>query len=225
MDTLNCDELTTRQVNERLRSLPDGSKVFVSQPRGKHSLAVGLTNDIDIVIDGNAGYYIGGLGDGPDITVLGFVGWGVGENLMSGTVRVKGNASESAGATAHGGLIVVEGDCSFRAGISLKGGTLAVGGDVGAMSAFMAQAGTILVGGDSGDALGDSLYEAVIYVGGRIRSLGSDAQMEDLTESDVMKVKDLAAMAGFDHIEPENVKKVASAKQLYNFDAVKAARY
>jgi methylamine---glutamate N-methyltransferase subunit B len=225
VDTLNCDELTTRQINERLRNLPDGSKVFVSRPRGKHSLAVGLTNRIEVIIDGNAGYYIGGLGDGPDITVLGFVGWGVGENLMNGTIRVQGNASESAGSSAHGGLIVVEGDSSLRTGISLKGGTIAVAGDVGAMSAFMAQAGTILVGGNAGDALGDSLYEATIYVGGGIRSLGSDARIEDLNEADVLIVKDLAALAGFDHIEPENVKKVASAKQLYNFDAVKAHKY
>ncbi len=144
---------------------------------------------------------------------------------MSGRIRVQGNASESAGSSAHGGLIVIEGDSSLRTGISLKGGTIAVAGDVGAMSAFMAQAGTILVGGDAGDALGDSLYEATIYVGGEIRSLGSDARIEDLTEADVVSVKDLAALAGFDHVEPENVKKVASAKQLYNFDAVKANKY
>jgi formylmethanofuran dehydrogenase subunit C len=120
---------------------------------------------------------------------------------------------------------VIEGDSSLRTGISLKGGTIAVAGDVGAMSAFMAQAGTILVGGNAGDALGDSLYEATIYVGGQIRSLGSDARVEDLTEADVQSVKDLVAVAGFDHMEPENVKKVASAKHLYNFDAVKANKY
>jgi glutamate synthase domain-containing protein 3 len=225
LDTLNCDELTTRQINEQLRALPHGSRVLITHPKGRHSLAVGLTNRIDVTIDGNAGYYIGGLGDGPDITVLGFVGWGVGENLMSGTIRVKGNASESAGATAHGGLIVIEGDASLRAGISLKGGTLAVAGDVGAMSAFMAQAGTLLVGGDAGEALGDSLYEAIIYVGGKIRSLGSDARLEELAETDVLRVKELAAQAGFDHVQPEDVKKVGSAKELYNFDAVKAHKY
>ena len=148
---------------------------------------------LDITIDGNAGYFIGGLCDGPDITVNGFVGWSVAENLMSGTVRVHGNASESAGASSHGGLIVIEGDASSRAGISLKGGTLCVAGGVGHMSGFMAQAGTILVGGDAGEALGDSLYETVIYVGGSIRSLGSDARGEELTDADVAIVKDLLA--------------------------------
>ena len=108
-------------------------------------------------------------GTGPDIVVNGFVGWSVGENLMGGTIRVRGSASQSAGSSARGGLIIVEGDASLRAGISLKGGTLAVAGDAGAMTGFMAQAGTILIGGDAGHGLGDSLYEAVIYVAGTHR--------------------------------------------------------
>jgi glutamate synthase domain-containing protein 3 len=223
--TLSCAELSTREINQRLRELPDGTEVVITEPRGRHSLAVGLSNRIDITIDGNAGYYIGGLCSGPNITVNGFVGWGVGENLMDGTIRVRGNASESTGASAHGGLIVIEGDSSLRTGISLKGGTIAVAGNVGAMSAFMAQAGTILIGGNAGESLGDSLYEAVIYVAGKISSFGSDARQEELTEADTLRVKELVAAAGFDHIEPENVKRVGSAKQLYNFDALKAHKY
>lgn len=225
MVSLSCAELSTREISRALRDLPDGARVTIHEPKGRHNLAVGLTNRIDITIDGNAGYFIGGLGDGPDVTVNGFVGWSVGENLMSGTVRVHGNASECAAATAHGGLVIVEGDASSRAGISLKGGTLAVAGDVGHMSAFMAQAGTILVGGDAGEALGDSLYETVIYVGGKIRSLGSDARIEDLTEEDVAVVSELTRTSGFDHVDPESVTRVASARQLYNFDALKAQKY
>ena len=60
----------------------------------------------------------------------------------------------------------------------------------------MAQAGTILVGGDAGESLGDSLYEAVIYVGGKIRSLGADAQVEELTSEDVARVTELVAPGG-----------------------------
>lgn len=222
---LDCRELSTREINERLRELPDGTAVRILEPWGRHNLAVGLTNRLDVRIEGDAGYFIGGLGDGPDVTVDGFVGWSVAENLMSGTVRVRGNASECAGASSHGGLLVVEGDASSRAGISLKGGTVVVAGDVGHMSGFMAQAGTILVGGDAGHALGDSLYETVIYVAGRVASLGSDARVEDLTDDDVRVVGDLVKTAGFDHIDPENVTRVASAKQLYNFDALKGQHY
>lgn len=223
--TLDCAELPTRQINDQLRSLPDGASARILNPGGRHNLAVGLSKRLDIRIEGNAGYFIGGLGDGPDILVDGFVGWSVGENLMDGTIRVKGHASACAAATAHGGLVVIEGDASARAGISLKGGTLAVGGDVGHMCGFMAQAGTILVGGDAGFALGDSLYEAVIYIAGSIESLGSDAQVEELTQHDVDTVRDLVARTGFEHIDPENVTRIASAKTLYHFSGMKERKF
>jgi methylamine---glutamate N-methyltransferase subunit B len=95
------------------------------------------------------------------------------------------------------------------------------------MSGFMAQAGVMLIGGDAGDALGDSLYEAVIYVAGKIASLGSDARIEELTEADVRAVKALAELGGdgFGHVQPENVTRVASARGLYNFDALKDQKY
>jgi len=223
--TLSCAELSTREINAALAALPDGGCAQIVAPRGRHNLAVGLANRVSVEIAGNAGYFIGGLGKGPDIVVDGFVGWSAGENLMAGSVRVKGNASECTGASAHGGTVIIEGDASSRAGISLKGGTILVAGDVGHMSGFMAQAGVMLIGGDAGHALGDSLYEAVIYVAGKIASLGSDARVDDLTGADVQRVKELAKLGGFDHVDPENVSKVASARELYNFDALKDQKY
>lgn len=223
--TLDCARLSTREVNAGLAELPDGGQARVLAPRGRHNLAVGLTSRSRVDIDGNAGYFIGGLGDGPEITVDGSVGWSVGENLMSGTIHVRGNASECAGATAHGGTVIIDGNASSRAGISLKGGTVLIGGDAGHMSGFMAQAGTMLIGGDAYHALGDSLYETVIYVGGSISSLGADAQVQEMTDDDVQTVKALVTRVGFDHIDPENVTRVASAKQLYNFDALKDVKY
>jgi glutamate synthase domain-containing protein 3 len=223
--TLSCAESSTRALNSALAALPDGSSARIIEPWGRHNLAVGLTNRISVEIEGNAGYFVGGLGDGPDVTVDGFVGWSAGENLMSGTIRVRGNASECTAASAHGGTVIVHGDASSRTGISLKGGTVVVGGNVGHMSGFMAQAGIILVGGNAGDALGDSLYETAIYVAGTIASLGSDAQVEELTDEDVLTVKRLVATSGFDHIDPENVTRIGSARQLYNFDALTSQKY
>jgi glutamate synthase domain-containing protein 3 len=226
---LDADVLGVRGINQALRTLPPGSLVRVSAPRGRHNLAVGLATPLTVTVEGNAGYYLGGLcgtgGDGPRIEVEGFVGSGVAENLMGGSVLVRGCASSGAAASARGGMVVVEGDASLRAGISLKGATLAVAGDVGAMAGFMAQAGTILVGGDAGPGLGDSLYEAVIYVAGRIASLGADAQLEELSEHDVLAVKHLVEATGFDHIDPAAVTKVASARRLYHFSSQHASSY
>ncbi len=222
MESLNCDKQTVRDVNSALRRLEPGCAASVEQPGGRHNLAVGIPQPVSITIYGNAGYFIGGLcgasdGTGPEIDVHGFVGWSVGENLMGGSIRVRGSASESAGASAHGGLITIEGDASLRAGISLKGGKVAIAGDAGAMTGFMAQAGTILIGGNAGHGLGDSLYEAVIYVGGSIASFGADAREEELTDDDVLEVKRLVSLSGFDHIDPNQIRRVASARQLYHF--------
>jgi glutamate synthase domain-containing protein 3 len=219
---LSCESASTRSINHALRALPAGSDVRITEPWGRHNLAVGLIQDLSITIEGNAGYFLGGLGGasdgtGPHIVVDGFVGWSVGENLMGGTIRVKGSASQSAASSARGGCITIEGDASLRAGISLKGATLAIAGNAGAMCGFMAQAGTILIGGDAGGGLGDSLYEAVIYVGGSIASLGADAQVEELTDDDVLEIKRLVELTGFDHIDPNRVTKVGSARRLYHF--------
>jgi glutamate synthase domain-containing protein 3 len=110
------------------------------------------------------------------------------------------------------------GDAALRCGISLKGGDIVVGGSVGSFSAFMAQAGRIVICGDAGDALGDSLYEAVIYVRGNVRSLGADARFEPMGEADFAAVAELLARAGLAH-DPKSFRRVASAKSLYHWNA------
>lgn len=193
-------------------------QVVVERPGGKHAIACGIDHPVDVDVRGHGGYYVAGMNKHAHVTVHGNVGWGVAENMMSGTVRVKGFASESAGATGHGGTLIVEGDASLRCGIGMKGIDIVVGGSIGNYSAFMAQAGRLVVCGDAGDALGDSLYEAVIYVRGRIRSLGADAREEPLGDADLAALADLLARAGFDH-DPKSFKRVASARSLYHWNA------
>ena len=131
---------------------------------------------------------------------------------------MKGHASESAGASGHGGLVVIEGDASSRCGISMKGCDIVVGGSVGHFSAFMAQAGTLVVCGDAGPNLGDSLYEATIYVRGRIHSLGADAREEEMQSADLERVSGLLAASGID-CDSREFKRVASARSLYHWNA------
>ena len=160
-----------------------------------------------------------------EITIKGNAGPGVAENMMSGMVRVKGHASSSAGASGHGGLLVIEKDTSLRCGISLKGSDIVVRGSVGNMCAFMAQAGNILIGEDAGQALGDSLYETVIYLGGKYKSLGADAKEESMTDEDITIINDLLQRADFNDLKPEGFKKIISAKTLYHFDSQKKQDY
>lgn len=218
---LDLDKLSVREVNEYLHRRLGAESVGVVEilhPKGMHNLAVGLDYPVEVNIRGHAGYFIGGMNKQAGITVHGNVGWSVAENMMSGTVRVKGNASECAGASGHGGLLVIEGDASSRCGISMKGCDIVVGGSVGHVSGFMAQAGHLIVCGDAGGHLGDSLYEAVIYVGGKIHSLGADAREEPMSEADYSTLGTLLKRAGVE-MSPRGFKRVASARTLYHWDA------
>ena len=201
-----------------------GRKIEVLHPNGLHSLGVGIDAPVDIQIRGHAGYFIGGMNKQASITVHGSVGWSVGENIMSGSVRVKGNASECAAASGHGGLVVIEGDASSRCGISMKGVDIVVGGSVGHISAFMAQAGTLVICGDAAAALGDSIYEAVIYVRGKIQSLGADAHEEPMGAVDHQKLSDLLGKAGINYA-PREFKRVASMRKLYHWHSDHADSY
>jgi methylamine---glutamate N-methyltransferase subunit B len=200
------------------------SRVRVHNPNGQHHIAVGLDAPLSVDILGHAGYFIAGMNKRADVTVDGNVGWSVAENMMSGTVRIRGCASECAGASGHGGLLVIEGDASSRCGISLKGLDIVVGGSVGHMSAFMAQAGTLVVCGDAAHGLGDSLYEAVIYVRGSIEGLGTDAREEPLGTKDIEKLTNLLGRANFNH-DPHSFKRVASARTLYHWHIDRSQNY
>jgi len=223
MDSLTFDlaRSSLRELNAFLHDRPTErgvNKVVVLHPDGAHNIAVGLDCPVEVEIVGHAGYYAGGMNKAARITITGSAGTGVAENMMSGRVHVKGFASNAAGASMHGGLLVIDGNAGLRCGISLKGGDIVVGGSVGSYSAFMAQAGRMVICGDAGDALGDSLYEAVLYVKGRIKSLGADARIEPMSDTDYATVAELLDAAGMRH-DPKEFKRVASARSLYHWNA------
>ncbi len=218
---------SVRQLNQWLHyDLPrlGSARAKVLNPAGMHNLAVGLDVEAEVDICGHAGYFVGGMNKLARITVFGNVGVSVAENIMSGVVHVKGNASNCAAASGHGGLVIIEGDASARCGISMKGCDIVVRGNIGHASAFMAQSGRLLVCGDAGAGLGDSLYEAVIYVGGEIHSLGADARIEPMQESDYKSVAELLTSAGIDHA-PLEFKRVASARTLYHWNSEAEQHY
>jgi glutamate synthase domain-containing protein 3 len=223
MDSITFDlaERPLRDLNQFLHKEAGASGVHlvsVQNPDGAHNIAVGLDCPVKVNVEGHAGYYAAGMLKQGEVTIFGNAGTGVAENMMSGKVHVKGFASVSAGASAHGGLLVIDGDTSLRCGISLKGADIVVGGSVGSFSGFMAQAGRMVICGDTGDALGDSLYEAIIYVRGTIKSLGADAQVEPMAEADYRDVAALLDQAGMRH-DAKEFKRIASAKKLYHWNA------
>ena len=210
---------SVRDLNQFLHGdLKGVERVRVDNPDGAHSIAVAVDAPVRIEVGGHAGYYAAGMNKQATVLIEGNAGPGVAENMMSGRVEVAGFASGGAGASAHGGLLVIRGDAGLRCGISLKGADIVVAGDVGSFSAFMAQAGRIVICGNAAEGLGDSLYEAVLYVRGTIQSLGADAEIQPMTAEDHASVKELLAAAGLKHA-PGEFKRVGSARKLYHWNA------
>ena len=227
MIELDLETQPLRQINRLLHGISaeaNDRDVRIANPKGTHSIAVGLDAPLAVEIQGHTGFYCGGMNKQAEITVAGHAGPGVAENMMSGLVRVKGNASQSAGASGHGGLLVIEGDASSRCGISMKGIDIVVHGDVGHMSAFMAQTGHLVVCGDAGRDLGDSIYEAVIFVRGSVESLGADCIEKEMRPEHVEALGQLLKQAG-STADPADFRRYGSARKLYHFNVDHADSY
>jgi glutamate synthase domain-containing protein 3 len=219
MPVIDLAATPVRELNGALHGLPPNTNEThweVVNPGGRHSLAVGIDAPVTIEIAGHAGYYCGGMNKLATIQVAGNVGVGVGENMMSGEIRVAGDASQAAGATGRGGLLVIDGNASARCGISMKGIDIVVKGSIGPMSAFMAQEGNLVVLGDAGEALGDSIYEARLFVRGTVKSLGTDCVEKELGPEDRAALEGVLARAGLD-VPAEAFKFYGSARRLYHF--------
>jgi len=146
--------------------------------------------------------------------------------MMSGTVIIDGDASQYAGATGCGGLLVIKGNASSRCGISMKGIDIVVHGNIGHMSAFMAQSGNLVVLGNAGEALGDSLYEARLFVRGSVKSLGADCIEKEMRPEHYAILEDLLRRGEAEgKAKPEEFRRYGSARKLYNFNIDNASAY
>ena len=218
---LDVADMDTKSINLELRALMGQGygTIVVNNPGAKHSIGVGILNRLQLYFQGSLGYFGVGLIDGPNVRISGRVGWSCAENMMAGTVVVEKNAGSTFGAAIRGGDLVCKGDVGSRTGIDMKGGTIIVGGRTGAFSGFMMQRGRMIICGDAGKNLGDSMYDGTIYVGGKIVDLGVDAVEGEMTELDVSWLKGKLAM--YDIAAPngiENMTKIVSGKQLWNYD-------
>lgn len=221
MPVTDLEVTSLRDLNKMLHGLGAGTNETyfrVINPRGRHAIAAGLDAPVTVEIDGNAGYYCAGMNKQATVIVNGSAGVGLAENMMSGKVHVKGDASSSAGATGCGGLLIIDGNAAARCGISSRGIDIVVKGSVGHMSGFMAQAGDLVVLGDAGEALGDSIYEARIFVRGEVKGLGADCVEKPLKEEHRAQLGKLLQDAGLDgQVDPGEFRRYGSGRSLYHF--------
>lgn len=220
MQTIDMETTSLREMNATLHGqaeMTNQTAWTIENPKGAHAIACGLDAPIVVTVKGSTGYYSAGMNKQATVNIIGSAGPGVAENMMSGTVVIDGDASQYAGATGHGGLLVVKGNASSRCGISMKGIDIVVHGNIGHMSAFMAQSGNLIVCGDAGDAMGDSLYEARLFVRGSVKSLGADCIQKEMRPEHLEILADLLERAEAD-AKPEEFTRYGSARKLYHFN-------
>jgi formylmethanofuran dehydrogenase subunit C len=110
----------------------------------------------EIVVDGDAGAYLGAT-------------------MRAGKIAVTGSTGPFAGASMRGGMIDIAGDAGERAGgvavgetHGLRGGRLAIGGKAGAMLGERMRRGLIIGRGGAGDYAGARMIAGTILLKGRI---------------------------------------------------------
>ncbi len=219
--TFDARNLTTRQINLELRRLiyQEGvGEVTVRNPGAKHSLGVGILARCRLTFEGSLGYFGLGLIDGPEVHVTGRVGWSACENMMSGVCVIDGNAGSLTAAAIRGGDVIVKGKVGARTGIDQKGGTAIILGDAGSMTGFMMQRGRQIICGNVGHGLGDSMYDGVLYVGGKVASLGIDCVPGEWTDADTEFVTRKFSIYGLG--DPPELQKFVCGKKLYNYDSL-----
>ena len=219
--TFDAHSLTTRQINLELRRLvyEEGiHDVTVNNPGAKHSLGVGILTRCRITFNGSLGYFACGMIDGPEVHITGRVGWSMGENMMSGVIVVESNAGSLTGAALRGGDIVVKGQVGARSGIDQKGGTIISLGDAGSMTGFMMQRGRQIICGDVGPGLGDSMYDGILYVAGKVKSLGIDCVPGEFNEQDTEFIDRKFRIYNLG--SPPDFQKFVCGKKLYNYDSL-----
>ena len=218
---IDASNMPSKNINLRIRELmQDGfGTILIRNPGAKHSIAVGILNRLNLIVDGSLGYFGLGLIDGPNVRISGRVGWSCAENMMSGTILIDKNAGSQFGAAIRGGDLVCKGDVGSRTGIDMKGGTIIVGGNTGAFTGFMMQRGRMVICGNAGKNLGDSMYDGTIYIAGEPASLGVDAVWGTMTDLDKawlerkLRLYDVTPKGSID-----SFRKIVAGKQLWNYD-------
>ena len=71
--------------------------------------------------------------------------------------------------------------------------------------------------GDAGEALGDSLYEARLYVRGSVAALGADCVEKEMRAEHLSSSRELLDRAGIDDVRPGRLPPLRLGAALYNF--------
>ena len=208
---IDAKDMAEKELNRTIKEqAPNHDKLIINNPESRHNICAGLIEDVDIEINGSAGYFVGTMVDGPNIHINGNAGWFAGDNMTEGELIIEGTAGDGAGQGIYGGTVVVKGNTGSRTGEIMKGGTVIIGGNSGYMTGLLMMGGKLIILGDVTDDVGESIMRGTIYVLGSVKSLGKNAIMKEITVEDQEDLKETLTKYGFELSDADyaNFKKI-----------------
>ncbi len=210
---IDAKDMDEKELNRTIKQqAAHHDKLIIDNPESKHNICAGLTEDVDIEINGSAGYFVGTMVNRPNIHINGNAGWFAGDNMTEGELIIEGTAGDGAGQGIYGGTVIVKGNTGSRTGEIMKGGTVIIGGNSGFMTGLLMMGGKLIILGDVTDDVGPSAGRRTFAVRGRWKSLGKNAAMEKITPEDQSELKEILTRYGFEltDIDYANFKKIVN---------------
>lgn len=213
IDAVNQD---LKALNSALREAVNGVPIIVENVSHIHGLAAGMRHG-KIIVESNAGDYLGVLNAGASIEVTQNAGKYVADNMTAGTIVIDGDAEYGVGQYCYGGTIVVRGNAGDFTATMNKGAVIIVCGNVGDDAGTYMLKGDLIILGDAGENFANYLIRGNVYIAGQWKSLGHNTRIVPLTDEDHARLR-----AYFDtyqiQADPSLFKKIvaASEKPFYN---------
>jgi methylamine---glutamate N-methyltransferase subunit B len=216
MKTFNAQTTDLRTVNHYLKVSINGKPVPVKNAAHVHGLASGLKHG-EVLVQGDAGDYLGVLNDGATIHVTQSAGRYLADNMTGGTVIIAGDAGFGAAQYCYGGTVVIRGNAGDFTATMNKGATIIVCGNVGDEVGTYMLKGDLIVLGDAGVNFANYLIRGTVFIRGKWVSLGHNTRQEPLTPQDMLRLQDIFTTYQIE-ANPADFKKIvaASEKPFYN---------
>lgn len=188
MNLIDAKNKDLKAVNTKLKESVNGVLVTVKNVSHLHGVAAGLKHG-EIVIEGDAGDYVGVLNAGATVHVTNNAARYVADNMTAGTVIIDGDTDYGTGQYCYDGVVIVRGNSGDFTATMNKGATIIVCGNVGDEVGTYMLKGDLIVIGNAGEHFANYLIRGNVYIGGQWKSIGHNTKIAPLTDEDKAKLK------------------------------------
>ena len=180
---------TSSLINEQLRKrFENHDSAKVTNLARQTCIAANMPAKKNITFEGEAGDNFAGLNNGCKIILNGDAGRFVGNGMCSGEIIVNGSCEGGIGHCLSGGTIVIQGSVDGDAGISMKEGNLLVSGTVRGNIGTCMTGGMIVVCGNVMGDIGNMMTKGKILISGNFDN-NENLEAKNISPSDWKKLQ------------------------------------